>query len=410
MTARYLLTALSPLAIALASCGNASTGENPVPATSEGTSPFTVDSAAQFDEPWAIALEERTGNIFVTERKGTIRFMTPERKMGTVSGVPKVDYGGQGGLGDLIFAPQASQPSGTKTGYRVVYLSWAEAGKDDVRGAVVGKANLTCPDPLKCQLDNLQIIWRQVPKVSGRGHYSHRLAFSPDGKYLFVSSGDRQKFTPAQDMNTNLGKIVRLMPDGRPAPGNPFAGKGAPADQIWSYGHRNVLGLAFDAEGRLWDLEHGPKGGDELNLVTAGANYGWPLVSDGDHYDGKPIPRNATRPDLAQPAISWSPVIAPGDFIFYSGNAFAAWKGQALITGLVATGLVRVRIEGDKAIEEARYPMTNRIRDIAQAPDGAIWLIEDGEGSNSGRLLKLMPEGFAVSRGEAAARHGDRAN
>jgi glucose/arabinose dehydrogenase len=314
--------------------------------------------------------------------------MTPDRRIGEVSGVPKVDYGGQGGLGDFIFAPGQT---GKTLDRRVVYLSWVEAGQADTRGAVAGKADLVCAEALKCRLDNLKVIWRQTPKVTGRGHFSHRLAFSPDGKYLLVASGERQKFTPAQDLGTNLGKIVRLLPDGTPAPGNPYAGKGTPTDQIWSYGHRNILGLAFDPQGRLWDLEHGPAGGDELNLVKPGANYGWPLVSDGDHYDGKPIPRNSTRPDLVQPAISWNPVIAPGDYIFYTGGKFPAWKGQALITGLVATGLVRVRIDGDKAVEEARYPMDNRIRDIAQGPDGAIWLIEDGEGSDSGHLLKLDP-------------------
>ncbi|KMS59552.1 dehydrogenase [Novosphingobium barchaimii LL02] len=382
MNARNLLTALSPLAVTLASCGSAATGEN------TGGKPFAAETFAQFDEPWAMAFDEGTGTLFVTERKGAIRFMTPDRKIGEVSGVPKVDYGGQGGLGDILFAP--GQKS-AKLDRRTVYISWVEAGSGDTRGAVVGKADLVCPAPLKCQLDGLKVIWRQQPKVTGRGHFSHRLAFSPDGKYLFVSSGERQKFTPAQDIKVNLGKIVRLLPDGTPAPGNPFADKPSPTNQIWSYGHRNVLGLAFDEQGRLWDLEHGPAGGDELNLVKPGTNYGWPLVSDGDHYDGKPIPRNSTRPDLAAPAISWNPVIAPGDFIFYTGDKFPAWKGQALITGLVATGLVRVSINGEKATEEARYPMDNRIRDISQGPDGTIWLIEDGEGSDSGHLLHLTP-------------------
>lgn len=392
MFARKLVIALSPLTAILASCGSAATGEKSVvaigAAKAEASAPFTVESVAQFDEPWAMAFDEGTGTLFITERKGTIRFLTPDRKIGEVAGVPKVDYGGQGGLGDFIFAP--GQRS-TTLDRRVVYLSWAEAGQGDTRGAAVGKADLVCAEPLKCRLDNLKVIWRQTPKVTGRGHYSHRLAFSPDGKYLFVASGERQKFTPAQDLKTNLGKIVRLLPDGTPAPGNPYAGKGSPTDQIWSYGHRNILGLAFDPRGRLWDLEHGPAGGDELNLVKPGANYGWPLVSEGDHYDGKPIPRHSTRPDLARPAISWNPVIAPGDYIFYTGDKFPAWKGEAIITGLVATGLVRVRIDGETGVEEARYPMDNRIRDIAQGPDGAIWLIEDGEGSDSGHLLKLDP-------------------
>ncbi|MGF7152741.1 PQQ-dependent sugar dehydrogenase [Novosphingobium gossypii] len=389
MIARRLLIALSPLSAMLASCGNAATGEKaPDPATAETGTPFKVETVAQFDEPWAMAFDEGTGALFVTEKKGTIRFRTPDGRIGQVSGVPKVDYGGQGGLGDFIFAPGQT---GKMLDRRVVYLSWAEAGDSDTRGAAVGKADLVCDAPTRCALQNLKVIWRQTPKVSGRGHYSHRLRFSPDGKYLFIASGERQKFTPAQDLGTNLGKVVRLLPDGTPAPGNPFADKPAPTNQIWSYGHRNILGLAFDAKGRLWDLEHGPAGGDELNLVKPGANYGWPLVSDGDHYDGKPIPRNSTRPDLAQPAISWNPVIAPGDFIFYTGDAFPAWKGQALITGLVATGLVRVSITGEKAREEARYPLENRIREIRQGPDGAVWLLEDGKGAESGHLLRLVP-------------------
>lgn len=335
-----------------------------------------------------MAFDQGTGTLFVTEKAGRIRYRTPDGTIGAVSGVPKVDYGGQGGLGDFIFAPGQT---GKVLDRRVVYLSWAEAATKDTRGATVGKADLVCTQPAGCRLENLKVIWRQVPKVTGRGHFSHRLVFSPDGRYLFVSSGERQKFTPAQDLGTNLGKIVRLLPDGAPAPGNPFADKSTPTNQIWSWGHRNVLGLAFDAQGRLWDLEHGPAGGDELNLVKPGLNYGWPLVSNGDHYDGKPIPRHSTRPDLAAPAISWNPVIAPGDFIFYTGQMFPDWKGQALIASFAVPGLVRVAIDGEKASEEARYPLDNRIREIEQGPDGAIWLLEDGPAPESGHLLRLIP-------------------
>lgn len=347
-----------------------------------------MERIAGFDEPWAMAFDPGTGTLFVTERKGQLRYRMPDGRTGTVSGVPRVDYGGQGGLGDFIFAPGRTGPTLDR---RTVYLSWAETGSGDTRGAAVGRAELVCDPRMACRLEGLKVIWRQMPKVTGSGHYSHRLAFSPDGKYLFVSSGERQKFTPAQDLGSNLGKIVRLLPDGTPAPGNPFAGKPSPTDQIWSLGHRNVLGLAFDQLGRLWDLEHGPRGGDELNLVKPGRNYGWPLVSNGDHYDGRPIPRHSTRPDLAAPAISWNPVIAPGDFIFYTGGKFPAWKGQALIASLTLPGLVRVRIDGEKAVEEARYRFDNRIREIRQGPDGAIWLLEDGPAPASGHLLKLLP-------------------
>ncbi|GGB87229.1 dehydrogenase [Novosphingobium endophyticum] len=343
---------------------------------------------ARFDEPWAMDFDETTGALIVTEKRGNIRLRLADGRLGTVAGAPDVEDRGQGGLGDIRFAPGQSGP--TLDG-RVVYLSWAEAGESNTRGAALGRGTLACPRETECSLENLQVIWRQVPKVTGHGHYSHRIAFSPDGRYLFVSSGDRQKLTPAQDLSNTLGTILRLLPDGAPAPGNPWADKPSPTNQIWSYGHRNVLGLDFDEQGRLWGLEHGPRGGDELNLIRPGRNYGWPLVSNGVHYDGRPIPDHRTRPDLAAPAISWTPVIAPGDFIFYSGEAFPEWKGQAIITGLVAKGLVRVRIEGEKAVEVARHPFDHRIREIRQGPDGALWLLEDGDEAGAGRLLRLTP-------------------
>lgn len=382
-----LLAAFSLLALALASCGANPPGENATVVQSSGE-PFDIQEIAVFKEPWAMEFDKGTGILFVTEKPGRIRFLTPDGTIGTVSDVPAVDHGGQGGLGDFVFAP--GQDSKTLD-ERIVYLSWAEAGEGGTRGAAVGRAKMVCEDQSTCALHDLKIIWRQQPKVSGRGHFSHRIAFSPDGRHLFIASGDRQKREPAQDQSNNLGTIVRLLPDGTPAPGNPFTGPGSPADQIWSYGHRNILGLAFDRQGRLWDIEHGPRGGDELNLVGKGTNYGWPLVSNGRHYRGQSIPDHDTRPDLAAPAISWNPVIAPGDMIFYNGDKFLDWQGQVLIAAMKPAGLVRVAIEGDTAREIARYPMQHRIRSIAQGPDGAIWLIEDGRGVSEGRLLKLTP-------------------
>jgi len=373
---------LSPFAVLLASCGVPPTGDSAV-ARSPATAAFAITDVATFDEPWALAFEPGSGRVFVTEKAGRLKFVGNDGKVGTVAGIPDVDYGGQGGLGDVAFAPDYAAS-------KAIYLSWAEAGDSGTRGAVVGRGTLNCTTATACAVEGLTVIWRQSPKVSGRGHYSHRIAFSPDGQHLFVASGDRQKMTPAQDKSVNLGKIVRLNLDGSPAAGNPFASEGGVTSQIWSLGHRNILGMTFDSQGRLWDLEHGPAGGDELNLVRAGANYGWPVVSQGDHYDGKAIPRHPTRPEFVAPAISWNPVIAPGNFVFVSGKAFPAWQDQVLIAGMGSGGLVRVAIDGDKAREVERIDLGNRIRAIAEAPDGSIWIVEDGKGA---KLRKLAPKG-----------------
>ncbi|MDL2353197.1 MAG: PQQ-dependent sugar dehydrogenase [Pseudomonadota bacterium] len=380
MTFRFLM-ALSPLALLAASCGSPAAGDSTKPSAVEVKDQFKVEVLGTFDEPWAMVLLPGGKSALITERSGHLRWWIDDEKKSIleVTGVPKVAYGGQGGLGDIALAPDFEKS-------HVAYLSWVEAGPDGTRGAVLGRATFGNGTLVFVASLDIKVIWRQTPKVTGRGHFSHRIAFSPDGKYMFVSSGERQKFTPAQDLSNNLGKVLRLNLDGTPAAGNPFADKGGVSAQIWSYGHRNLLGLQFDASGQLWDLEHGPAGGDELNRIEPGKNYGWPLVSDGDNYDGSPIPRNSTRPDLAQPAISWNPVIAPGDFIFYSGKMWPEWKGQALIAGMGYPGLVRVKIDGDKGREEARYPLGHRIREIREAPDGSLLLLEDGKG---GRLLRL---------------------
>ncbi|OBV11434.1 PQQ-dependent sugar dehydrogenase [Erythrobacter dokdonensis] len=377
-----LMSALSFSALALASCANAQTGETA--ASDNGEMPFTVEEMGSFDEPWAIEFAPGTPVLFVTEKSGSMKFLdTTTGKTGTVSGLPHVAYGGQGGLGDIAFlASEASDVLDRRT----IYLSWAKAGDGDTRGAVVGKGTLVCGEPESCSIEGLAVIWRQSPKVTGRGHYSHRISISPDGHYLYIASGERQKMQPAQDTTNNLGSIVRLNLDGTPAAGNPMADKGGVTAEIWSYGHRNILGLDWDASGRLWDVEHGPAGGDELNLVKAGANYGWPLRSNGEHYNGDPIPDHAADDGFAKPAVSWTPVIAPGDMIFYSADMFGAWKGEALITGLGSQALVRVAIDGETAREVTRYEFDARLRSVEQGPDGAIWIAQDGK---DGQVLKL---------------------
>ncbi len=346
--------------------------------------PFAISEVATFEEPWAIAFAPGTTMLFVTEKAGTVKVLdTSNGQTGTVAGAPEVAYAGQGGLGDVAFLP--AEAEGPLNG-RTIYLSWAEAGADDTRGAVVGKGTLACMGVDACAIEGLAVIWRQTPKVEGRGHYSHRISISPDGEHLYIASGDRQKMQPAQDTANTLGTIVRLNLDGTPAAGNPLAETGGASAEIWSWGHRNILGMDWDAQGRLWEVEHGPAGGDELNLVQRAANYGWPVRSNGEHYNGNPIPDHSADDGFAQPALSWSPVIAPGDMILYSGEMFPGWNGRALIAGLSSMALVEVGIDGDSAREVARHSFDKRLRSLAQGPDGAVWVAEDGKG---GRVLKL---------------------
>ncbi len=385
MRKSVLLASLSP-ALLLASCGNgystdgtAEAVSTPAPSGAFDGS-FAIAEYGTFEEPWASAFIPGTSILFVTEKGGTAKIVdTSSRSEMSVSGLPEVDYGGQGGLGDVAFLP--SQASSTVNN-RTIYLSWVEAGTGDTRGAVVGRGTLNCEQANACTIEGLSVIWRQAPKVTGRGHYSHRIVFSPDEQYMFIASGDRQKMEPAQDTSNTLGSIVRLNLDGSPAAGNPVT------EEIWSYGHRNILGMDFDAQGRLWEIEHGPKGGDELNLVQSGANYGWPLRSDGVHYDGDPIPDHSADDGFMKPALEWTPVIAPGNMVFYSGNLFEGMTGDLVISGLKTKALIHVAIDGESAREVARYDMDERIRSVIEGPDGALWVLEDGEGA---RLLKLTP-------------------
>ncbi len=339
--------------------------------------PFSVENVASFNEPWAMAFLPGD-ELLVTEKSGQLLLVSlDDGSSKPIAGVPDVDYGGQGGLGDIVLHPGFADNG-------VVYLSYAEAGDGDTRGAAVARAVL---DRDALALEDLSVIWRQYPKVTGKGHYGHRLLFDDEG-YLWVSSGERQKFDPSQDMKSSMGKILRLNDDGTAAEGNPFYDQGGVTAEFWSIGHRNPLGIDFDSEGRLWNTEMGPRHGDELNLVVKGENYGYPLVSNGRHYSGMPIPDHDTRPDLEAPKVWWKPAISPSDLMFYDGDVFADWKGNGFISGLSGEALVRIEIDGDDAREAERFDMGKRIRGVEQGPNGHIWLIEDREG---GRLLKLSP-------------------
>jgi glucose/arabinose dehydrogenase len=347
--------------------------------------PFTVSEVASFNEPWAMAFLP-DGRALITEKAGRLMLWDGKTTGAiAVSGVPKVAEGGQGGLGDIVLHPGFTQN-------RMVYLSWVEAG-DGGFGAVVGRARLVDAGGA-ARLDGLAVIWRQVPKVSGRGHFGHRLAFGPDGK-LYISSGERQKFDPAQAMAMNLGKVLRLNDDGSVPADNPFANHveakvaGSVTAQIWSLGHRNPLGLAFDPAGRLWNSEMGPAGGDELNLVRRGSNYGYPKVSNGSHYDGRDIPDHKAGDGFEAPKVWWNPSISPGSLMIYSGKLFPNWTGDAFIGALGGEALIRVDLNGERATKADQWPMKTRIREVEQGPDGAIWLLEDGD---DGRLMKLTPK------------------
>jgi len=339
------------------------------------SNPYEATTISKFNEPWAMTFLP-DGSLLVTEKRGKlIRVTQSGETFETIGGLPNVAYGGQGGLGDIVLHPDY-------TSNQVVYISFAESDDKRKYGAAVARAKLNIE---KSRLENVEVIWRQTPKVSGRGHYGHRIAFDTNG-YLFISSGDRQKFDPAQDMTSSIGKILRLHDDGSIPEDNPFVERGDVTNEIWSSGHRNPLGLAFDDRGRLWNTEMGPRHGDELNLVKRGKNYGYPIVSNGNHYSGKKIPNHETRPEFEAPKVWWKPTIAPAELIYYSGEMFPEWHNSFLIAGLRPRLIVRASIDGENAREVERFNMDRRIREVEQGPNGAVWVLEDGVGA---RLLKL---------------------
>lgn len=358
------------LLLALAACSrspSANAQESPEPSR-----PFAATPVAQFDTPWAMTFlpgsgVAKTNMALVSERDGRLWLVdVTDGSKRQVTGVPEVVVAGQGGLGDVVAAPDFA-------GNRRVYLSFAEAGEGGTSGAALGYGTLELGDG-QPRLTDFKIIWRQQPKVTGNGHFSHRIAFAKDGT-IFLSSGDRQKMAPAQDRNSDLGKIIHLTAEGQRIGG-----------RFYSLGHRNALGLAFDGGGRLWGIEMGPQGGDELNHIEQGRNYGWPEVSYGSHYRGGDIPDDHAARGFAEPKLSWATSISPAGLIIYSGDLFPEWKGDAIFGALSGQALLRADLDGTSARKADQWDMGARIREVEQGPKGEIYLLED-----RGRLLRLEP-------------------
>ena len=348
--------------------------------------PFEATLVTTMEAAWAIEFMP-DGRMLVTEKAGSLYVVTQDgRKSDPItSGIPKVDVSGQGGLADVILHPDFSNNN-------IIYLSFTEPGENDTRGGAVGRGRLQLTGN-GGSIEDFRVIWRQDPKLDGAGHFSQRMHFSPDG-YLFVTSGERQAFDPAQDMKVNLGKVIRLNEDGTVPKDNPFAAQGGLTAQIWSSGHRNLTGIDFDAEGNLWESEMGPSGGDELNRIEKGANYGWPIVSNGNHYDAKNIPEHDSRPEFNKPVVWWNPSISPGGVLAYRGDLFPEWKGNIFVAGLSSRSIVRVGDRFGAPSELERFNLGARIRDIEQGPDGSIWLVMDPDNPGkrwSGGILKLTP-------------------
>ena len=414
------------LFLSLAACGtgantsNASNGSNAVAPAADSPQtgrPFVSTSVATFQSPWAMAFLPGTNLGLVTEKPGHIWLVDIHSGAKTpVSGAPRVLAKGQGGLLDIALSPSFASDG-------LVYLTYAQPSANGGSGLALARARLA-RGASGGSLQGLTVLWHDPAGGEG-GQFGAIIAFAPDGKSLFLSSGERQRFTPAQDPNQPIGKILHLTLDGKPASDNPWAGHvGAPSVTItdppddtqaaanahgrrfswpgpnltpaetWSLGHRNPYGLTFDAQGRLWETEMGPRGGDELNLIQKGKNYGWPLVSEGENYDGNPIAKPSTRPDLERAKLFWVPSVSPTTLLIYTGNLFPGWKGNGFIGSLSGQSLIRVTFDGDTAQKANRWDMGSRIRWVGQGPDGAIYLLEDGPG---GRLLRLTPSARASS-------------
>jgi aldose sugar dehydrogenase len=403
---------LASAALALACLTSAAQAQvNAGSQTPEATLPFTLTQVATFNLPWRIAFLP-DGRMLITEKVGPLWLVTQQGAKTPVSNVPAVLAQGQGGMLGVYLSPNYASD-------HFVYLTYSEPGEPSGSSLALARAKLSITDGA-ASLDGLQVIWRDGARGRG-GQFGAAVAFSPDKKFLFLTVGDRQRMTPAQDPNSPLGKILRLTLDGKPAPGNPQAGKTGAAtldiinpprdtelaksaptvfsysfpgpnltpSETWATGFRTPYGLAFAPDGRLWEVEHGPRGGDELNLIEAGKNYGWPLVSYSVNYNGTPIPSPDTRSDLVKPVIYWTPIVAPGSLTFYNGKMFPQWNGSALMGGLATRSITRITFDGKGGAATAeRWNVGHQIRDVAVAPDGALWVIEN---TTSGGLFRITP-------------------
>ena len=384
MSVRAFALPLLALAACNAPATDATAQEGAAATAAASGNPFNTTVVADFNAPWAMTFLP-DGRMLVTEKQGAMLLVSADGKTRQTIATIAADSAGQGALMDVVLAPGFRQN-------RQVYFSASMAGEGG-KGVVLSRGILN-EKAGKASLDNIQELFRATPFVDGNGHYSGRIAFSPDGKYLFFTNGERQKFTPAQDPKATLGKVLRLTLDGQPAGDPGLTAKGFhPA--IWSYGHRNLLGIAFDASGNLWEQEMGPEGGDEVNLILPGRNYGYPKVSNGRNYGAATddIPDHSPGDGFEAPKVWWNPVISPGGLMAYSGKLFPQWKGDLFIGGLSSQALVRVDVNGMNATKGDQWPMGARIREVEEGPDGAIWVLEDGKGQSQGRLLKLTPKG-----------------
>lgn len=379
---RYATHIARRMALALiASVGCLSAAASAQTVVRSEAGPVRVTEVARgLDTPWSLAFLP-DGNMLVTERPGRLRVVTPDGKLSPpIQNVPRVHATGQGGLLDVVVGPDFARD-------RLIWLSFAQPTQKGARTAVA-RARL---DQAGASLQNVEIVFAQREDPDGRNHWGSRLVFDREGR-LFVTLGDRQSYRDsAQDVGSHLGKIVRIAPDGSIPNDNPFVGKGGALPEIWSYGHRNVQGAALHpVSGKLWAHEHGPQGGDEVNIVRAGANYGWPVITYGKEYvTGFSIGEGTQRADVVAPVRYWIPSIAPSGMSFYTGDAFPKWKGNLFVGALRGQTLVRIELDGEKFVREERLltELGSRIRDVRQGPDGKLYLLDE----SAGRILRLDP-------------------